>query len=200
MTLTQTESVEIKKQILEQLEKTEIENKADIKEYISNLNEEQLEEFIKNNKIGLEKQNEKPIFQLIVENEMPSYKIAENKESIAVLEINPLSKGHCIILPKENTGKIPKECFSLIKKITKKIKTELNPKDIKIENFALQNYPAVNIVPIYDKPLKRDRASEDELKELQIKLQLETEKEATIKTEKPKKITEKLKEISFRIP
>ena len=36
----------IKKQLLEQVESSQLENKAQIKEYIQNLDEEQLEEFL----------------------------------------------------------------------------------------------------------------------------------------------------------
>ncbi len=201
MVLSQEESAEIKKQILEQLEKTDVDNKEQIKEHISNLNEEQLEEFIKNNDIRLEKENEKPIFQLIVEKKIPSYNIGENEKAIAILEINPLSKGHCIVIPKEKTSieKIQKSCFSLIKKITKKINSELKPKDVKMENFSVQGYPAINIVPIYDKPLKKEKASEEVLKELQLKLS--SEKKERNRILKPKLSKSKdIPIISFRVP
>src|SRR3989338_8683610 len=135
-------------------------------------------EEIKKNKIQLEEASqhpEKPIFQSIVENQIPSYKIDENKKALAILEIAPFSKGHALIIPKQKTSieKISKSAFSLAQKISKKIKKKLKPLDIKMETFSLQDYPAINIIPIYkDTPLKKEKAKEEDLKELQRKLQL----------------------------
>jgi len=57
-------------------------------------------------------------------NKTPSYKIAENKKAIAILEINPLSKGHSIVLPLEHlkTEKLPKSVLGLAQKIAKNSK------------------------------------------------------------------------------
>ncbi len=41
------------------------------------------------------------IFSKIVVGEIPSYKIAENDEFYAFLDINPIAKGHTLIIPKE---------------------------------------------------------------------------------------------------
>jgi len=40
------------------------------------------------------------IFTKIIQAEIPSYKIAENDEFYAFLDINPLAKGHCLVVPK----------------------------------------------------------------------------------------------------
>lgn len=40
------------------------------------------------------------IFTRIIEGEIPSYKVAENDHFIAFLDINPLSKGHTLVVPK----------------------------------------------------------------------------------------------------
>ena len=207
-TFTQEQSEQIKKQLLEQVEKLNIENKKQIKEYIEGLDEIGLENFLKQNNIQLsnlseQQQEKKPIFELIVNNELPSYKIAENKNAIAVLELNPLSKGHSLVIPKQKTTieKIPKTAFSLAQKLSKKIKSKLNPTNIKIETFSFQNYPAINIIPVYkNKELKKEKVDEEELRKLQ--LILETKPRVKTYSEKPKttKSTKKLPEISFRIP
>ena len=57
---------------------------------------EQLEEFIKKN--NLIQQDQQCIFCSIIEGKMPSFKIAESDSAIAILEINPISKGHTIII------------------------------------------------------------------------------------------------------
>lgn len=212
MSLTQQQAEEIKEQLLEQVEKLNVSNKEQIKEHIENLDERGLEEFLKQNNIQISEkglrqeqqsqqalESEKPIFELIVANQLPSYKIAENKQSIAVLEIAPLSKGHCLVIPKQKTSieKIPKTAFSLAQKIAKKIKTKLKPLDIKIETFSLQDYPAINIIPIYNnRQLQKKKANEEELKNLQSLLSFEKKQITKPKTKKIKN----LPEISFRIP
>lgn len=41
------------------------------------------------------------IFSKIVKGEIPCYKIAENDRFFAFLDINPLSKGHTLVIPKK---------------------------------------------------------------------------------------------------
>jgi histidine triad (HIT) family protein len=41
------------------------------------------------------------IFSRIVTGEIPSYKIAENEEFYAFLDINPLVEGHTLVIPKK---------------------------------------------------------------------------------------------------
>ena len=40
------------------------------------------------------------IFTKIIEGEIPSYKIAEDENFLAFLDINPLAKGHTLVIPK----------------------------------------------------------------------------------------------------
>jgi len=43
------------------------------------------------------------IFSKIARGEIPSYKIAENEKFYAFLDINPLTSGHTLVIPKEET-------------------------------------------------------------------------------------------------
>jgi len=43
------------------------------------------------------------IFTKILKGEIPSYKIAENENFYAFLDINPMSRGHVLVIPKEET-------------------------------------------------------------------------------------------------
>ena len=216
MPLTQEQSAEIKKQLLKQVEQLPQENKEEIKKYIQELNPSQLEEFLKQNKIQIseqglsqEQKSEKPIFQSIVDGEIPSYKIDENKKAVAILEINPLSKGHSIVIPKKQvpTEKIPKSAMSLAQKIAKKIKSKLKPEDIKIETSNFQNYPMINIIPIYkDVKLEKKKVSEKELIEMQVRLEVKKRgsRKSSINSKKQMSKSQEKKsnipEISFRIP
>ena len=46
------------------------------------------------------------IFTRIIQGEIPCYKIAENDRFFAFLDINPLSKGHTLVVPKQETDYI----------------------------------------------------------------------------------------------
>lgn len=46
------------------------------------------------------------IFSKIVAGEIPSYKVAENDKFYAFLDINPLVKGHTLVIPRQETDYI----------------------------------------------------------------------------------------------
>ena len=46
------------------------------------------------------------IFSRIVAGEIPCHKIAEDEEFFAFLDINPVSKGHTLVIPKQETDYI----------------------------------------------------------------------------------------------
>ena len=46
------------------------------------------------------------IFTKIVKGEIPCYKVAENDRFFAFLDINPLAKGHTLVVPKNATDYI----------------------------------------------------------------------------------------------
>ena len=74
------------------------------------------------------------LFCKIIKNKILCYKVYEDKNVLAFLDINPISKGHTIVvskyhsktlldLPDEEVAKL----FLAIKKITQQIKNKLNP-------------------------------------------------------------------------
>lgn len=46
------------------------------------------------------------IFTKIIQGEIPAYKVAEDENFLAFLDINPNTKGHTLCIPKEETDKI----------------------------------------------------------------------------------------------
>ena len=46
------------------------------------------------------------IFTKIIKGETPCYKLAENDEFLAFLDITPLAKGHALVIPKHETDYI----------------------------------------------------------------------------------------------
>ena len=46
------------------------------------------------------------IFTKIIQGEIPSYKVAENNDFFAFLDINPNAKGHTLVVPKKEENRI----------------------------------------------------------------------------------------------
>ena len=68
------------------------------------------------------------VFTKIVKGEIPSYKVAENEHFYAFLDIHPLTKGHTLVIPKQETDYIfdiddavYKELWAFAKKVAKGI-------------------------------------------------------------------------------
>jgi len=73
------------------------------------------------------------IFCKIVKGEIPSYKLLETDFSIAFLDINPLSKGHALIVPKYHSEKmheLPDEYLADAMPVAKKIVQALQTDDL----------------------------------------------------------------------
>jgi len=201
--ISQEQTEQIKQQLLEQVENFPLEKKEPIKQQIKSMNSEQLEEFLEKNKLIKNQQTTECIFCSIVSGNAHSYKIDENKESIAILEINPISKAHSLIIPKKHTEQeqIPDSAFSLAKKIAKKIKTNFKPKEISISSSDLFGHKIINILPIYENETldsKRHQAKPEELQELQKLLEKKSKK--IIKKPKIKKLKLEKLWLPKRIP
>jgi len=168
--LSPEQITEIKKQLLVQIEKSFPEDKKDFaKKQIESMNAEQLEEFLKQNKLAVQEQGELSsqggqegpcIFCAIISGKMDSSKIDENKDAIAVLEINPVSHGHTLILPREHIeskDKLPKSISSFVKKVSGKLKSKLKPKSISTENSNLFGHEIINLIPVYGGGFRKRR-------------------------------------------
>ncbi len=74
------------------------------------------------------------LFCKIVSGEIPCYKVYEDENVLAFLDINPIAKAHTVVIPKihaETLLDLPDEkikpLFLAIKKITQQIKDKLKP-------------------------------------------------------------------------
>lgn len=205
----------IKKQLISQIENSNLPNKEELKKSITLMNDEQLEQFLIQNKM-MKADDSQPsqtsqsppsppqcIFCSIIDQQIPSYILDENKYSIAVLELNPISKAHSIVIPKKHLAsgdKIPASAFSLAKKIATKIKTKFKPKEVSIYSTNLFGHEIINILPIYkdENPnSQRAQATEEQLTELQNALK---KKPKAIRKPKVTKIKETKMWIPRRIP
>ena len=206
--LPEGQAEQIKKQLIEQINSTFPEDKKSAAiSQIEIMNDEQLEEFLKQNNLVKEGGNvggeQKCVFCSIVFGDIPSTKIGENEKAIAILEINPISKAHTIIIPKEHVSKenIPQEAFDLANEISEKIKNKFSPKNIIIETSNLFGHEIINILPVYDNETLASPKKQSKPEEL-LELQKEFETiEEVVKEEEPaEEINEKNTWLPKRIP
>jgi histidine triad (HIT) family protein len=96
------------------------------------------------------------IFSRIISGEIPSYKIAENEECIAILDINPLVMGHVLVIPKKETDYIfdieDKEFAELhlfSKKVAKAIEQAIPCKRIGVAVIGLEvPHAHIHLIPL----------------------------------------------------
>ena len=176
MTLTEEQDQQIKEHLLKQLSNFPEEKQEQIKNQIESMTSDQLENFIKQNQ--LTHLGGECIFCSIISGKTPSFRIGENEENIAILELNPLSKGHSLIVPKEHSDKIEESAEELAKEITKKLKEKFNPKAVQSKEIKIMEHPLIELTPIYGGETERKQATEEELKTLQEEI-LNTEKTQT---------------------
>lgn len=198
---------EIKKQVLEQINSIYPDDKKEqAKKQIISMNDGEFIEFIKQNNLVKEGGGEKQscIFCSIVFGEIPSVKIGENEKAIAILEINPISNGHAIIVPKNHIEKkegLENEVILLANEIKEKLQITLQPKEVQLINSNIMGHEIINVLPIYDNETinsPKTKKTNEELEEL--KKLLEEEKEEKIEEKKETIISEDNKWIPKRIP
>jgi hypothetical protein len=181
MVLTQEEADQIKEQLSEQLINFPEDKRDAIQDKIFSMSPEELEDFLEQNELS-----KKCVFCSIVSGNVPSFKIAEDSENIAILELNPVSRGHTLVVPKKHSESLPQSSKEFAEKVALIIKT-LNPKDIRLSPTKILGHPIIEVIPIFGGEKDRKKASEKELAEIQQILVQETSKENKKTDENQKK-------------
>jgi histidine triad (HIT) family protein len=96
------------------------------------------------------------IFSKIITGEIPSYKVAENENYLAFLDIFPLQKGHVLVIPKREVDYIfdleNEEYLGLMefaKEVAKKIKAVIPCNRIGVAVLGLEvPHAHVHLIPI----------------------------------------------------
>lgn len=96
------------------------------------------------------------IFTKIVNGEIPSYKIAESDDCFAFLDINPLAKGHALVIPKKEVDYIldvEDDSYNILflfaKKVGKAIESVIKCKRIGMIVFGLDvPHAHIHLIPI----------------------------------------------------
>ena len=108
------------------------------------------------------------IFCKIIVGEIPSFKIYENDDSFAFMDINPASEGHALVIPKEHARdvlSVSDEAIAATVKTAKKVAAAvdktLNPEGL---NLVQANGPAAAQSVMHFHMHVLPRANGDELK------------------------------------
>lgn len=97
------------------------------------------------------------IFTKIIQGEIPSYKIAEDDRYYAFLDINPVSEGHTLVIPKQEIDYVfdlDDEALSglvlFAKKVARGLDKALNPirTGVIVEGMEVP-HAHIHLVPIY---------------------------------------------------
>lgn len=96
------------------------------------------------------------VFSKIITGDIPCYKIAENEHCFAFLDINPLKKGHTLIVPKKETDQFfeqdettLKELVVFSKSIAKAIKMTFNCDRVSMQVIGLEvPHAHIHLIPI----------------------------------------------------
>jgi histidine triad (HIT) family protein len=96
------------------------------------------------------------IFSRIVAGEIPSYKVAEDDKFFAFLDINPMAKGHTLVIPKQETDYIfdlddatLKDMTIFSKKVAKAIEKAVPCKRVGIMVIGMEvPHAHIHLIPI----------------------------------------------------
>ncbi len=96
------------------------------------------------------------IFSRIIAGEIPSYKVAEDENYYAFLDINPLTKGHTLVVPKKEVDYLFDLDDSTLsgmilfaKKVAQKLKKEIDCKRVAVVVLGLEvPHAHIHLIPI----------------------------------------------------
>ena len=97
------------------------------------------------------------IFSRIIAGEIPSYKVAEDENFYAFLDINPMSKGHTLVVPKKTEDdylfNLDNETYTgltlFAKKVAKAIEKSVDCKRIGVAVMGLEvPHTHIHLIPI----------------------------------------------------
>ena len=118
------------------------------------------------------------IFCSMIFGDVPTTKIGENEKAIAILELNPITRGHSLIIPKEHIeseDKLPKEVKELVNEISEKLQKVFNP--TRVDQFPgnIMGHEAINLIPIYNEETinsPRQQQTPEQLAKLKKEIEL----------------------------
>ncbi len=181
MALTSEQVQELKQQMRQQVQNLPEQQRQAAKSHIEAMSAEAIETMLRQQQ---SRQGEKTIFRLIIEKEVNAYEVDENADAMAVLDINPISPGHTLVIPKQvvvDITSIPQPVFALAKKVAQVITEKLKAKSAEIQPEKKFGEVIIHIIPVYDVPLSlsspRQKAVESDLEKTLASLKEEKKPE-----------------------
>ena len=123
------------------------------------------------------------IFSKIIQGEIPCYKVAEDENFLAFLDINPLAKGHTLVIPKKEVDyifdvedELYKDLFVFAKKVAKGIKKVIDCKKVGVVVIGLEvPHAHIHLLPMngmsdMNALSKKMKVTPEELKAVQEKI------------------------------
>lgn len=112
---------------------------------------------------------EDSVFTKIIRGELPSHKVYEDNKTIAIIPLQPIAKGHVLVIPKLQVDQffdLPDEDYQALMTTVKKVATHMNqvlqPKRIGLQVVGL-DVPHVHIHVIAFDTLTEYREHGEEL-------------------------------------
>lgn len=123
------------------------------------------------------------IFSKIIKGEIPCYRVLENENFLAFLDIQPLVRGHVLVIPKKEVDYIFDmeddllgEMMQFSKRVSKKIKSAFPCKKVGVCVIGLEvPHAHIHLIPmnnVSDMNFAKEKLSlsNEELKEIALKL------------------------------
>jgi len=203
MTQTKEDLNNIKSKLLSHIKSTYDKSKADemvIK--IEGMNDNEFIQFLKTQGlIAGDKTNSDPncVFCSMISGNIPTTKIGENNSAICILELNPVSIGHSMIIPKSHvtkTDELPKEVHDLADTVIDDLLRTFKPQRIDKIHSNVMGHEIINLIPVFNSEnMDSPRNKETPEGLLKTKEQILNSKPKQIELpEKPKQIEEVEKE------
>ena len=179
MALTPEQQEEIRSQLREQVAQLPDEKKAQAYKQIEALSPEALEELVKQSeeRETNAEEGQGSIFRKIIAGKIPSQIVSDFPEGLAVLDINPISPGHTLLIPRTaitKATKIPTALFKRAKQIGLTLTKNLKASSIEIATQELFGEVVIHIIPSYKEKKTllsaRTKVTEQELKQIQTKI------------------------------
>ncbi|MDQ7916215.1 HIT family protein [Mesonia sp. MT50] len=123
------------------------------------------------------------LFTKIINGELPAYKVAENDEFLAFLDINPNAKGHTLCIPKKEVNKLfdlDEETYDRLMKFSRKVALALRKtipcKRIGMAVVGLEvPHVHVHLIPLHEMDdmrfERKVKVSDEEMEELTQRIQ-----------------------------
>ena len=208
MVLTHEEISQLKSQLHEQVKHLPPQQREQADQQIDSLSEEALELMLEQERNKKSTSPKKTIFRSIIDGEVSSIIVEENKLAKAVMDITPISKGHVLIIPVRpvpDAKLLPVGAFALAKRVAQRISRKLQSKSNLIQTETKFGESVVHVIPSYGekKDLSSDRTSvkKEDLEAVASQIRLPIRKPKVMKIKIEKKVSpSSLHQLRRRIP